>query len=178
MRAVGLDLGSVRIGVAVCDSGGNLAVPSATIERSRKWTEDHRRIADLVAEHGAEVVVVGMPLSMDGSSGPAARRAASEIEVLARALEVPVETYDERLSTVAANRSLRSAGLDAARSRHHVDEVAATVILQGWLDHRRAISQDPISQDPISQDPISQDPISQPPISQDPIVEVPDTPDR
>lgn len=133
----------MRIGVAVCDSAGSLAVPSSTLERARTWAEDHSRIAELVAEHDAEVVVVGMPLSMDGTTGPAARRAASEIDALGRTLPVPVEPYDERLSTVEANRSLRSAGLDAARGRRHVDEVAAAVILQGWLDHRRASPHDP-----------------------------------
>ena len=102
------------------------------------WAEDHSRIAGLVAENEAEVVVVGLPLSMDGSIGPAARRTRKELTQLKRSLPVPVEAYDERLSTVAANRSLQSAGLDAARSRQHVDEVAAAVILQAWLDHRRA----------------------------------------
>lgn len=140
MRAIGLDLGSVRIGVAVSDSEGSLAVPSTTLTRARSWTEDHRRIAELVAQNAAEVVVVGLPLSMDGSTGPAARRTRKELEHLKRSLAVPVETYDERLSTVAANRSLQAAGLDAARSREHVDEVAAAVILQAWLDHRRARS--------------------------------------
>lgn len=138
MRAIGLDLGSVRIGVAVSDSGGSLALPSATLVRSGSWTEDHSRIAGLVAENEAEVVVVGLPLSMDGSAGPAARRTRKELVHLQRSLPVPVEAYDERLSTVAANRSLQSAGLDAARSRQHVDEVAAAVILQAWLDHRRS----------------------------------------
>lgn len=138
MRAIGLDLGSVRIGVAVSDSDGSLALPSTTLERAGSWSEDHSRIAELVAEHEAEVVVVGMPLSMDGSSGPAARRTRKEVTQLKRFLAVPVESYDERLSTVEANRSLRSAGLDTARSRQHVDEVAAAVILQAWLDNRRA----------------------------------------
>lgn len=142
MRALGLDLGSVRIGVAVCDSEGSLAVPSTTLERSRSWSEDHRRIAELLAEHEAEIVVVGLPLSMDGSAGPAAQRTRKELRRLQRSLPVPVETYDERLSTVAANRSLRSAGLDVAQSRRHVDEVAAAVILQAWLDHRRARTDD------------------------------------
>jgi putative Holliday junction resolvase len=91
----------------------------------------------LVAETEAEVVVVGLPLSMDGSIGPAARRTHKELTQLERSLAVPVESYDERLSTVAANRSLQSAGLDTVRSRQHVDEVAAAVILQAWLDHRR-----------------------------------------
>lgn len=139
MRAIGLDLGSVRIGVAVCDAEGSLALPSTTLTRAASWAEDHRRIAELVAESGAEVVVVGLPLSMDGRCGPAARRTRKELSAMKKALAVPVETHDERLSTVAASRSLQAAGLDSARSREHVDEVAAAVILQAWLDHRRSV---------------------------------------
>lgn len=134
---MGLDLGSVRIGVAVSDSAGRLAVPSTTLRRGASWGIDHAAIAQLVSEQEAEVVVVGLPLSMDGTEGPAARRTRREVARLRRALEVPVETYDERLTTVAANRSLAGAGLSSAASRRHVDEVAATVILQSWLDHRR-----------------------------------------
>lgn len=114
-------------------------MPSATFTRAGSWAEDHRRVAELVAEAEAEVVVVGLPLSMDGSVGSAARRTRKEIAAMGKALPVPVETYDERLSTVAANRSLQAAGLDSTRSREHVDEVAAAVILQGWLDHRRSL---------------------------------------
>lgn len=151
MRAIGLDLGSVRIGVAVSDSEGLLALPSTTLVRGRSWSHDHSRIAELVAENEAEVVVVGLPLSMDGSIGPAARRTRKELARLSQSLAVPVETYDERLSTVVANRSLQAAGLDASRSREHVDEVAAAVILQAWLDHRRAhTDRSPTSQPPAT----------------------------
>ena len=138
MRAVGLDLGSVRIGVAVSDSEGRVAVPSTTLRRGRSWAGDHEQVARLVAEQEADIVVVGLPLSMDGTEGPAARRTRKELVHLRRQLQMPVDTYDERLSTVAANRSLAEAGMNVARSREHVDEVAATVILQSWLDQRRA----------------------------------------
>ncbi len=137
MRAVGLDLGSVRIGVALSDSQGRLALPHTTLKRDASWDVDHRRINELVTDNEAEVVVVGLPLSMDGTDGPAARRTRKELRALRRTIGVPVEIYDERLSTVAANRSLQSAGLSAAQSREHVDEVAASVILQAWLDNRR-----------------------------------------
>lgn len=151
MRAIGLDLGSVRIGVAVSDSEGLLALPSTTLVRGRSWSHDHSRIAELVVENEVEVVVVGLPLSMDGSIGPAARRTRKELARLRQSLAVPVETYDERLSTVVANRSLQAAGLDASRSREHVDEVAAAVILQAWLDHRRAhTDRSPTSQPPAT----------------------------
>lgn len=137
MRALGLDLGQRRIGVAVSDAEGRMAVPFDTVERCGDRAGDHRRIGDLVAEAGAEVVVVGMPLSLDGSEGPAARRTRKEVAELRRSLGVIVETYDERLSTVEAERSLRTADLDGRRRRKVVDKVAASVMLQAWLDHRR-----------------------------------------
>lgn len=142
MRALGVDLGSRRIGVALCDSAGTVASPFEVVERSGDRQRDHRRLAELVAEAEAEVVVVGVPYSMDGSVGPAAKRALAEIRVLRRALPVPVETYDERLSTVTAHRSLREMEVDPATRRRVVDKIAAAVILQAWLDHRSAARPD------------------------------------
>lgn len=136
MRAIGLDLGSKRIGVALSDSGGSVATPIEVLQRSRDRQGDHRRIAELVRDTEAEIVVVGMPYSLDGGVGPAARRVAAEVENLRRSLPVPVETYDERLSTVTANRTLMEMDLDAAARRKVVDKVAAAIILQAWLDHR------------------------------------------
>ncbi|WP_420637412.1 Holliday junction resolvase RuvX [Candidatus Poriferisocius sp.] len=137
-RALGIDLGERRIGVAVSDAGGRMATPLVVLERSGGRPGDHRRIAELVAEYEAEVVVVGLPLSLDGGAGPAARGAAGEVEQLRSALGVPVVTHDERLTTVIANRSLAEAGLDGRARRRRVDMVAASVILQGWLDANRA----------------------------------------
>lgn len=134
MRALGIDLGERRIGVAV--SSGTVAVPLEVVLRSGDRGTDHRRLAALAAESEVEVVVVGLPRSLDGSEGPAARRVRAEIEVLARCLSVPVETYDERLTTVTAERSLKEQGLDARQRRRVVDKVAAAVLLQGWLDLR------------------------------------------
>lgn len=136
MRALGVDLGAKRIGIALSDSAGTLAVPLDVVQRSSDRARDHRRLAELVAEAEAEVVVVGVPYSMDGSIGPAAKRALAEVRTLRRALEVPVQTYDERLSTVTAHRSLREMDVDAATRRKVVDKIAAAVILQAWLDHR------------------------------------------
>lgn len=136
MRAVGIDLGERRIGVALCDAAGRVATPYETVVRTGDRARDHRRLAELVAEAEAEVVVVGMPYSLDGSVGPAARRAAAEVERLRGVLGVPVETYDERLSTVTAERSLREMHLSGPARRKVVDQVAAAVLLQSWLDHR------------------------------------------
>ena len=132
MRAIGVDLGSKRVGVAL--SSGSLATPYEVIARTGTRSKDHRRIGELVEEAGADVVVVGLPLSLDGSIGPAAQRAIDEAAELAEALDVPVETWDERLSTVSAERSLMEQNLRAPARRRVVDKVAAAVILQSWLD--------------------------------------------
>ncbi|MGB6059691.1 MAG: Holliday junction resolvase RuvX [Microthrixaceae bacterium] len=137
MRALGLDLGSKRIGVAISNTEGTVAVPFEVIQRSTDRQSDHRRILDMATEVEAECIVVGMPFSLDGSVGPAAKRAAAEVKLIRKAVEIPVETYDERLSTVTADRSLREMNLGAAERRKMVDAVAASVILQAWLDFER-----------------------------------------
>lgn len=142
MRAVALDLGTRRIGVAVSDSGGIMATPYSTIQRSGDATADRARVSELVAEIGAGLVVVGLPLSMDGSEGPAARAALEEADALRAVLDVPVECHDERLTSVSANRSLTEAGVTGGRRRKAraagaLDQAAAAVMLQSWLDSHR-----------------------------------------
>lgn len=132
MRALGIDLGTKRIGVAL--SSGSLATPYEVIQRSGDRGRDHERIAELVDETEATIVVVGMPLSLDGSSGPAARSAAAEIAELGDTLSVEVTAYDERLTTVTADRQLMHQNLGAGARRRVVDKVAASVMLQAWLD--------------------------------------------
>ena len=136
-RAVALDLGTRRIGVAASDPGGVLASPRTTLERSGDPALDHRRIAELVAEEEATTVVVGLPLSLDGSIGPAARAVLDEVVDLAAVLRVPVVTHDERFTTVTAHEQLRAAGMGGRRRRSVVDQQAATVLLQDWLDAQR-----------------------------------------
>jgi putative holliday junction resolvase len=138
VRAIGLDLGSKRIGVAVSDRSGTIATPLTVLERRGDHAADHRTIAALVSEEEAERLVIGLPLSLDGSHGPAARRALAEAAELATVVPVPVETFDERLTTVSADRALLEAGLRAPARRTVVDKVAAAVMLQAWLDQRRA----------------------------------------
>ena len=133
-RTVALDLGTRRIGVALSDSGGTVATPYETVHRSGDRGRDHRRIAELVAEADAEIVVVGLPLSLDGSLGPAARRSSTRSTSCGPALDVEVVTWDERLSTVEAERSMRAMGVRKGTSAGVVDQLAATVILQSWLD--------------------------------------------
>jgi putative Holliday junction resolvase len=134
LRAIGVDLGAKRIGIALSDSAGTLATPWTKVERCGDVALDHRRIADLVEEAEAECVVVGLPLSLDGSVGPAAEAVLAEVEALAAVVGVPVETYDERLTTVTAERVLREQGVTGRRRRQVVDQVAASVFLQAWLD--------------------------------------------
>jgi putative holliday junction resolvase len=136
-RALALDLGSRRIGVAASDAGGVLATPRTTIERSGDRAVDHRRIAAVVAEEEAAVVVVGLPRSLDGSTGPAAQAALDEVDELAGVLPVPVVTHDERFTTVTAHEQLRAAGMGGRRRRTVVDQQAAAVLLQAWLDAGR-----------------------------------------
>ena len=138
MRALGLDLGSKRIGVAISDRSGTIASPLTVLARSRSRRTDHERIAELVREEQAEVVVVGMPRSLSGAQGPAARAATAEMTALASVVDVPVEPYDERFTTVTATRALAESGVRGPARRRVVDKVAAAVILQSWLDARRS----------------------------------------
>jgi putative Holliday junction resolvase len=138
VRALGLDLGTKRIGVAVSDLSGTIASPLTVIQRGRSRRHDHSRIAELVRVEEAECVVVGLPLSLSGEMGPAAAAARDEARALATVVAVPVETYDERLTTVTAERALAEGGVRGRARRQVVDKVAAAVILQSWLDARRA----------------------------------------
>lgn len=140
MRALGIDLGSKRIGVALSDSAGSLATPYEVVERCGDRARDHHRIAALAEEAGAELLVVGLPLSLDGSVGAAAQAALEEADDLGAAAGLPVEMWDERLTTVSADRDLKALAMRAPARRRVVDKVAAAVMLQAWLDHRRLTS--------------------------------------
>jgi len=134
MRALGLDLGSKRIGVAISDSRGSIATPIEVVKRVGDRKREHQAIAEIIAEWEAEIVVVGMPYSLDGSVGLAAKLCRSEAKALRDALAVPVVTYDERLTTVTAERSLKEQHMKGDARRRVIDKVAASVILQAWLD--------------------------------------------
>ncbi|MDO8364343.1 MAG: Holliday junction resolvase RuvX [Actinomycetota bacterium] len=138
MRALGIDLGSKRIGIAVSDSTGTIASPLTMVPRSGSVRRDHEVIRKLVVEEEAEMLVVGLPLNMNGTSGPAAKAAIAEAEALATVVGVPVITFDERRTTVTADRALIEAGISAQARRKLVDKVAAAVLLQHWLDSRAA----------------------------------------
>jgi putative Holliday junction resolvase len=136
-RVVGIDLGSRRIGVAVTDSAQLVATAATVVPRSGNRGADHRALAQLVADYDAVGVVVGLPVSLSGRIGPAAAAVLEEVEELRGALPVRVETVDERLTTQAAARGLRAAGRRAHQLRPVIDQAAATVLLQTWVERRR-----------------------------------------
>ena len=136
VRVLALDLGSKRIGVALSDMTGTVASPLTVLQRSRSRRHDHEQIAKLVRDEEAELVVIGLPLSLSGQEGPAARAARAEKAALATLIDVPIETYDERFSTVTAQRALTSAGVRGSQGRQIIDKVAAAVFLQAFLDGR------------------------------------------
>lgn len=136
-RRLGVDVGSVRIGVACSDPDGILATPVETVRRNPAGGH-LRRLAELVAEIGAVEVVVGLPRTLADRVGAAAHDAIEVAEALAaRISPIPVRLADERLSTVSAQRALQSAGMRAKGQRSVIDQAAAVTILQSWLDQRR-----------------------------------------
>ena len=135
-RVLGVDLGSRRIGLALSDPTGRVAIPQAVIERSGDPAADRRKILGYAREAGASRVVVGLPLSLSGDTGPAARAVLEEVAAL-RALageEVTVETHDERLTTVIAEQGMREARVPRRARRRTVDSAAAAVMLQSYLE--------------------------------------------
>ena len=135
MRTLGLDVGTKTIGVAVSDALGFTAQTVTTIRRSNLKT-DLAALKALVEEYEARCFVVGLPLNMDGSEGPRAEATRRFVDVLTQTFGLPVELWDERLSTVAAQRTLLEADLSRAKRREVIDQMAAQFILQGWLDAR------------------------------------------
>lgn len=135
-RVLGLDLGQSRIGVAVSDERRTVAVPLGTVHTGAP--QDVRAVAGMVEEHSIAEIVVGLPLSMSGGEGDAARHARSLAEALRSSLRLPVHLQDERLSTVEAQRVLRDRGVKGRARRDVLDQTAATLILQAWLDAARS----------------------------------------
>ena len=136
-RLMGLDLGAKTIGIAVSDVTRTIASARTTLRRSR-LTRDIETLRELIAADGIGGIVVGLPVNMDGSEGPRAQSARDVAARLADALDAPVAFWDERWSTVAAERSLIAADLSRRKRARVVDRVAAAYILQGALDRLRA----------------------------------------
>ena len=118
--------------VAISDELGMLAHPMETI--TIKETEPLTRIAQICAEKSVEAIIIGLPKNMDGTSGPAAEKVRTFAEQLRAKVACPVRLWDERLTTVAAQKSLHAAGRNTKQSRAVIDQAAAQLILQGWLD--------------------------------------------
>ena len=138
-RRLGVDVGDVRVGVALSDPSGVLATPLVTLKRDMRSGTDLDALAALVVEHEVIEVVVGLPRMLSGRHGPAARAAEEYARSLTGRLDeaVPVRLTDERLTTVTAARMLTGRGVRGRKQRAVVDQAAAVEILQGWLDARR-----------------------------------------
>lgn len=136
---IAVDVGTVRVGVARSDPSGILATPLATLDRDTRNETDIARLAELVREHEAVGVVLGLPRTLRGQEGSSARMARSYGALLAAAIRpVPVEYLDERLTTVSAQRKLARGSLRGARAKRAVvDQAAAVELLQHWLELRR-----------------------------------------
>mgnify|MGYP001757670861 CR=1 FL=1 len=135
-RRLGVDVGAVRVGVALCDPDGILATPLETVARDVDGGADVRRIGELVAEHDVVGIVLGLPRTLARRDGPAAQAAQEFATALRAALSVPVQLTDERMTTVVATRQL-AGRVKGRKQRAVVDQVAAVAILQGWLDAAR-----------------------------------------
>ena len=134
MRIMGLDFGDKRIGVAVSDPTGLIAQGLAVLERGKSLKADLLRVRDLAEKNEVETIVIGLPRNMDGGLGPQAEKVRMFGQKLAGLLDLPVKYWDERLTTMAAEKLLIQADVSRARRRKVIDKMAASLILQGYLD--------------------------------------------
>ncbi|MEJ1990421.1 MAG: Holliday junction resolvase RuvX [Maritimibacter sp.] len=137
MALAGLDYGDKTIGVAVSDGMRQVATPLETIRRQKKFTQDATRLGEILAKRHITGLVLGLPRNMDGSEGPRCQKTRAFARNLDRNMEVMITFWDERLSTVAAERALLEADTSRARRAEVIDHVAASYILQGALDRMR-----------------------------------------
>jgi putative Holliday junction resolvase len=193
-RAMGLDLGQRRIGVAVSDDRRALATPLATVTRAdvgsseERLAQDHRALRGYLSDVDAVVVVIGMPYSMSGRIGPAAAGVAEEVRLFEHylglsGLDVPVVTHDERLTTVTAGHRLRASGRKsgsrrARQDRSVIDQLAAAVMLQSWLDmcaksRDHSAVENPAVENPAVENPAVENPAVENPAVENPAVENP-----
>src|ERR1700745_822469 len=138
-RVLGLDVGSKRIGIAISDPLGITAQGLETLQRQNKRL-DFERLARLARDHEGAEVVVGLPLRLSGAGGPQAEKMQIFAEELRMRLRVPVHLWDERLTSAEANRLLRETDMSIKRRGQVVDQMAAVLILQSWMEHRAQIN--------------------------------------
>jgi putative Holliday junction resolvase len=136
MRIMGLDIGTRTIGIAISDEMGITAQGLKTLRR-KSMEEDFKEIGAIIREFEIEKIVVGLPKNMDGTSGRQAEKVLEWMEALKERIEIPVATWDERLSTVGASKVLLEADLSRKKRKKVIDKVAAVLILQGYLDRSR-----------------------------------------
>jgi len=136
VRVLGLDYGRVRIGLALSDPRGVIAIPLEVYRRG-SLEEDLRKMKNIIEEHRIRRIVVGLPLNMNGSEGPQALETRGFVEVLQGALDCPIEMWDERLTSRIAERAMLEGDLSRAKRKKHRDKIAACVMLQGYLDRMK-----------------------------------------
>jgi putative Holliday junction resolvase len=133
LRLIGLDVGDKRIGVAISDPTCTISSPLPAINRNT-LEKDIKLVLDIAETHNARTIVVGLPISLNGSIGPQAKKIKSFIKDLARSSTIPIESQDERFSTLEAERLLRESGHQPSRNRGLTDSASAAVILQSYID--------------------------------------------
>lgn len=137
ISALGLDVGSKRIGVAGCDGTGLIATGLTTIERA-SFEQDVQKLRELVEQREVQTLVVGLPYSMDGTLGAQARKVQNYANRLSKVLQLPLEYVDERLTSVEAEELIKAQKQSPSRNKSLIDRKAAAIILQQWLDVRRS----------------------------------------
>lgn len=138
MRLLAVDVGARRVGLAVSDADGRFAVPHSVID-DRDLARSAGRVAEVIREEAIDRVVVGLPLLPSGDDSESTRQARAYAQSLGAQIDVPLEFFDERLSTYEAESSLRRAGINARKARKTIDAHAAAVILQSYLDQNRSL---------------------------------------
>ncbi len=136
VAALGLDVGSKRIGVAGCDGLGMMATGITTIWRS-SFQNDMEQLAQIINDRQVEILVIGLPYTMDGNIGSQAKQVQKFARRVATVIELPIEYVDERLTSYAAEQMMIEAKISVCRNKATIDRIAAAVILQQWLDERR-----------------------------------------
>jgi putative holliday junction resolvase len=136
VAALGLDIGSKRIGVAGCDGLGLIATGITTIWRS-SFQEDITQLNEIILDRQVEILVLGLPYTMDGNLGSQAKQVQKFARRVAAVIELPIEYVDERLTSYAAEEMMKAANISVSQNKATIDRIAAAVILQQWLDARR-----------------------------------------
>jgi putative holliday junction resolvase len=135
VAALGLDVGSKRIGVAGCDGLGLIATGITTIWRS-SFQEDINQLNEIILDRQVEILVLGLPYTMDGNLGSQAKQVQKFARRVAAVIELPIEYVDERLTSYAAEEMMKAANISVSQNKATIDRIAAAVILQQWLDAR------------------------------------------